>query len=89
MTEPQASPAVLPADKVRTFPTTPGLYLMKDAQGRVIYVGKAKNLALGPGRTFTRPRRRIGGSATGSMKSPTSITFPPIARSMPCSWRPG
>jgi excinuclease ABC subunit C len=33
-----------PGEKVRAFPTTPGLYLMKDAQGRVIYVGKAKNL---------------------------------------------
>jgi excinuclease ABC subunit C len=40
------SPAAtgLPAEKVKQFPTTPGLYLMKDAQGRVIYVGKAKNL---------------------------------------------
>jgi excinuclease ABC subunit C len=33
-----------PAEKVKQFPTTPGLYLMKDAQGRVIYIGKAKNL---------------------------------------------
>lgn len=32
------------ADKVRAFPTTPGVYLMKDAQGVVIYIGKAKNL---------------------------------------------
>lgn len=33
-----------PADKVRSFPQTPGVYLMKDDKGRVIYVGKAKNL---------------------------------------------
>ena len=33
-----------PAEKVKQFPTAPGIYLMKDAQGRVIYVGKAKNL---------------------------------------------
>ncbi|HVL12642.1 MAG TPA: UvrB/UvrC motif-containing protein, partial [Gemmata sp.] len=33
-----------PAAKVRTFPTTCGVYLMKDAGGNVIYVGKAKNL---------------------------------------------
>ena len=30
--------------KVREFPRTPGVYLMKDLAGRVIYVGKAKNL---------------------------------------------
>lgn len=33
-----------PAEKVRGFPTQPGVYLMKDKQSRVIYVGKAKNL---------------------------------------------
>ncbi len=32
------------AEKVKTFPQTPGVYLMKDAAGRVIYIGKAKNL---------------------------------------------
>ncbi len=32
------------AQRVRQFPQTPGVYLMKDRQGRVIYVGKAKNL---------------------------------------------
>ena len=33
-----------PALKVRSFPQIPGVYLMKDDTGRVIYVGKAKNL---------------------------------------------
>ncbi len=33
-----------PAAKARTFPTTSGVYLMKDTGGNVIYVGKAKNL---------------------------------------------
>ncbi len=32
------------ATKAREFPQTPGVYLMKDLAGRVIYVGKAKNL---------------------------------------------
>jgi excinuclease ABC subunit C len=32
------------AAKAREFPQSPGVYLMKDAAGRVIYVGKAKNL---------------------------------------------
>jgi excinuclease ABC subunit C len=31
-------------DKVRSFPRAPGVYLMRDAKGRVIYVGKAKSL---------------------------------------------
>src|SRR6516162_8366054 len=33
-----------PAEKAKKFPTTPGVYIMKDLQGRVLYVGKAKNL---------------------------------------------
>jgi len=41
-----------PAAKVRTFPTTAGIYLMKDAQGRVVYVGKAKNLRARAGSYF-------------------------------------
>ena len=32
------------SEKVKTFPQTPGVYLMKDHSGVVIYVGKAKNL---------------------------------------------
>ncbi|HSH68324.1 MAG TPA: GIY-YIG nuclease family protein, partial [Deferrisomatales bacterium] len=31
-------------EKVGHFPTRPGVYRMFDAQGRVLYVGKAKNL---------------------------------------------
>jgi len=31
-------------EKIKDFPTGPGVYLMKDEQGRVLYVGKAKNL---------------------------------------------
>lgn len=31
-------------EKVRQFPTGPGVYLMKDAAGNVIYIGKAKHL---------------------------------------------
>ncbi|MCE9544398.1 MAG: excinuclease ABC subunit UvrC [Planctomycetia bacterium] len=43
-----ANPPLTPWDRaaatVRAFPQAPGVYLMKDAAGRVIYVGKAKNL---------------------------------------------
>ncbi|WP_159433420.1 GIY-YIG nuclease family protein [Bacillus tuaregi] len=31
-------------DKVKKLPSTAGVYLMKDAQGGIIYVGKSKNL---------------------------------------------
>lgn len=43
-----------PSEKVRTFPTTPGVYLMKDAAGTVIYVGKAKNLRSRAGSYFLK-----------------------------------
>ena len=54
--KPESAPPSLyqqAADKVRTFPQVAGVYLMKDAAGRVIYVGKAKNLRIqncGPGK---------------------------------------
>jgi excinuclease ABC subunit C len=38
------SESMPPAEKVKSFPTGPGVYLMKDAQGVVIYVGKARSL---------------------------------------------
>lgn len=44
-----------PREKVKTFPTTPGVYLMKDARGRVIYIGKAVNLRSRAGSYFTKP----------------------------------
>ena len=31
-------------EKIRTLPTQPGVYLYKNAEGEVIYVGKAKSL---------------------------------------------
>jgi len=41
----QTDPEELSAKaKARRAPRTPGVYLMKDAEGLVIYVGKAKNL---------------------------------------------
>jgi len=44
----------LAARKVRSFPHRPGVYLMKDARGRVIYVGKAKDLRNRAGSYFLR-----------------------------------
>lgn len=42
------------AQKVRSFPSSPGVYLMKDAAGRLIYVGKAKNLRSRAGSYFLK-----------------------------------
>ena len=42
------------AEKVRSFPQSPGVYLMKDNAGRVIYVGKAKNLRARAGSYFLK-----------------------------------
>src|SRR5262249_37886602 len=53
MSEP-SSATHSPAEKVKQFPTSPGLYLMKDAQGRVIYIGKAKNLRSRAGSYFQK-----------------------------------
>ena len=43
-----------PAEKVKTFPPTPGVYLMKDTAGTVIYVGKARNLRSRAGSYFLK-----------------------------------
>src|SRR5207245_1932662 len=43
-----------PSEKVKLFPLTPGVYLMKDEQGRVLYVGKAKNLRNRAGHYFCK-----------------------------------
>ncbi len=44
----------LAAEKVRSFPHAPGVYLMKDGAGRVIYVGKAKDLRNRAGSYFLK-----------------------------------
>ncbi len=43
-----------PAEKVKQFPAAPGVYIFKDAQGVVLYVGKAKNLHSRAGHYFTK-----------------------------------
>ncbi|MEM6330397.1 MAG: excinuclease ABC subunit UvrC [Planctomycetota bacterium] len=43
------------AEKVKAkFPTTPGVYLFQDSAGRVIYIGKAKNLRARAGSYFLK-----------------------------------
>lgn len=48
----QPATPINPREKVKQFPTTPGVYLMKDSHGRVIYIGKAVNLRSRAGSYF-------------------------------------
>ncbi|MGQ9650046.1 MAG: excinuclease ABC subunit UvrC [Phycisphaerae bacterium] len=43
-TAPPPDPRETLLNKIRHLPKTPGVYLFKDTQGRVLYVGKAKDL---------------------------------------------
>ena len=49
-------------DKLALLPTDPGCYLMKDKNGVIIYVGKAKNL-----------RNRVKSYFTGSHNAKTTL----------------
>ncbi len=51
---PDDAAPMTPAEKVRTFPQAPGVYLMKDENGTVIYVGKAKSLRSRAGSYFLK-----------------------------------
>jgi excinuclease ABC subunit C len=42
-------------EKIKKFPKTPGVYLMKNAAGKIIYVGKATSLRDRVGSYFTQP----------------------------------
>src|ERR1700758_382294 len=52
--------------KIRTLPTEAGVYLYKDAEGEVIYVGKAKNLRSRVASYF-HEGRTIGDAKTGTL----------------------
>ncbi len=43
-----------PKDRVKEFPHAPGVYLMKDRVGRVLYIGKAVDLRNRASSYFTR-----------------------------------
>lgn len=53
--EAPAADARSPREKIRDFPDAPGVYLMKDALGRVIYIGKAKSLRARAASYFNAP----------------------------------
>jgi excinuclease ABC subunit C len=52
--------AIVPADKRRNLPDVPGVYLFRDAKGKVIYVGKAKSIRKRVASHFSNPSTRGG-----------------------------
>src|ERR1700712_3170592 len=52
--------------KIRTLPTSPGCYLYKNAEGEVIYVGKAKNLRARV-RSYFLEANQLQNAKTGSL----------------------
>ncbi|MBV9603465.1 MAG: GIY-YIG nuclease family protein, partial [Solirubrobacterales bacterium] len=52
--------AVVPADRRRELPDEPGVYLFRDARGKVIYVGKAKSIRKRVASHFSNPSTRGG-----------------------------
>jgi excinuclease ABC subunit C len=52
--------SVVPADKRRNLPDEPGVYLFRDARGRVLYVGKAKSIRKRVASHFSNPSTRGG-----------------------------
>ena len=62
--------------KIRTLPRTPGVYLMKDARGRVIYVGKAISLRSRVGQYF-QPSADLGLRKEQMVTEVTDVEFLP------------
>jgi excinuclease ABC subunit C len=52
--------SITPADKRRELPDEPGVYLFRDARGKVIYVGKAKSIRKRVASHFSNPSTRAG-----------------------------
>jgi excinuclease ABC subunit C len=55
--------AMVAPDQLQRIPTEPGVYLMKDAAGRILYVGKANNLR-------SRVRSYFRGGGDGRLRVP-------------------
>jgi excinuclease UvrABC nuclease subunit len=61
-------------DKAAQLPLSPGVYLYKDAAGRVIYVGKAKSLRARVRSYFSDDRLAEAKTGTLISEAATSIT---------------
>jgi len=52
--------SIVSADRRRELPDEPGVYIFRDAKGRVIYVGKAKSIKKRVASHFSNPSTRVG-----------------------------
>jgi excinuclease ABC subunit C len=52
--------SITPADRRRELPDEPGVYLFRNARGRVMYVGKAKSIRKRVASHFSNPSTRAG-----------------------------
>ena len=64
------------AEKIRSFPQSPGVYLMKDDRGRVIYIGKAVSLRSRVGQYF-QPSADLGPKKEQMIAEVADIEFLP------------
>jgi excinuclease ABC subunit C len=59
--------SIVPADKRAKLPDEPGVYLFRDARGRVLYVGKAKSIRKRVASHFSNPSTRGGGDLVSAI----------------------
>lgn len=62
-------------DRVGTFPTTPGVYLMRDGEGTILYVGKAQNLRQRVRSYFQRSEAQLTPKIRAMMDRVVSVDF--------------
>jgi len=67
----QQNSAIFDMDKLDLFPAQPGVYLMKDVGGKILYIGKAKNI---------RIRLRTYFSRTGDGRPSAKVFLPRVAQ---------
>ena len=65
--------------KIRTIPTSPGCYLYKNAEGEVIYVGKAKNLRSRVRSYFLEANQLINRKTGSLMREAVDIEYITVA----------
>jgi excinuclease ABC subunit C len=65
--------------KIKTIPTSPGCYLYKNAEGEVIYVGKAKNLRSRVRSYFLEANQRSNQKTGSLMREAVDIEYITVA----------